>query len=434
MKFDLKQIRAALIALFLVPLLVRAGVAAAEEEPALADRLYDEWGLEVNGFIEGRAGARVENAADEKDLSIGETRLRLNLTRDFYWSLLTFKGDLLGDAVTEDVDIEIRDLSMQFSPLEMLDVKAGRQVLTWGTGDLIFINDMFPKDWQSFFIGRDDEYLKSPSNALKTSLFFSAFSLEIVYTPLFAGSEYVKGERLSYYNPMAGRVVGRDMIMAAEEPNRYFSEGEIAGRLAEQAGGIEAALYAYSGFWQEPEGFDPDSGLAVFPRLNVFGASIRSSLLGGVGNLEAGYYDSIDDEEGNNPFIRPNEFRLLAGFERELARELTGAAQYYLEVIDDYDAYRDGQPDGAVLRDEYRHLLTMRLTKLLMGQNLRLSLFVYYSPSDNDGYARPKAAYQLTDHWKIEGGGNIFWGEHDYTFWGRFEDNSNVYAALRYGF
>lgn len=166
----------------------------------------------------------------------------------------------------------------------------------------------------------------------------------------------------------------------------------------------------------------------------MYGASIRSSLLGGVGNLEMGYYDSIHSEDGADPFIRPSEYRFLLGFARELAREFTGAAQYYLEVIDEYDNYRAAQPAGAALRDEYRHLLTLRLTKLLMGQNLRLSLFTYYSPSDNDGYARPKAVYNLTDHWKIEGGGNIFWGEHEYTFWGRFEDNSNVYAALRYGF
>ena len=50
-----------------------------------------------------------------------------------------------------------------------LDVKLGRQVLTWGTGDLLFLNDLFPKDWVSFFAGRDDEYLKAPSNTLRAT-------------------------------------------------------------------------------------------------------------------------------------------------------------------------------------------------------------------------------------------------------------------------
>ena len=44
-------------------------------------------------------------------------------------------------------------------------------MLTWGTGDLLFINDLFPKNWKSLAIGRDDEYLKDPSGAVKASFF-----------------------------------------------------------------------------------------------------------------------------------------------------------------------------------------------------------------------------------------------------------------------
>ncbi|MFW6031595.1 MAG: hypothetical protein ACOC9T_03300, partial [Myxococcota bacterium] len=32
-----------------------------------------------------------------------------------------------------------------------------------GTGDLVFLNDLFPKDWRSFLLGRDLDYLKAPS-------------------------------------------------------------------------------------------------------------------------------------------------------------------------------------------------------------------------------------------------------------------------------
>ncbi len=49
----------------------------------------------------------------------------------------------------------------------MVNLKIGRQVFTWGTGDYLFINDLFPKDYESFYIGRDDEYLKRPSEAVK---------------------------------------------------------------------------------------------------------------------------------------------------------------------------------------------------------------------------------------------------------------------------
>jgi hypothetical protein len=406
----------------------------ADVQPSVIDRLYDAYSIELAGFSETRWGARLVNDAHEKDMSIGEARLQLDLSRDFDQFLLKFKGDLLGDAVIEEMQVDVRDLSVLFSPTDNMDVKLGRMVSTWGTGDLIFINDMFPKDWQSFFIGRNDEYLKQPSNIIKTGIFLGEYAIDFVYTPLFQGSEFVNGERLSFFNPAVGEIVGRNMILADSKPNRYFSDGEVAVRLSRQFGGVEAALYGYSGFWQEPEGQDPASGKAIYPRLNVWGLSARSSLFGGIGNIEAGYYDSTQDDNGNNPFIRPSEYRFLAGFERELAQELTGGLQYYLEKINHYDNYEQALPAGIPARDEYRHMLTVRLTRLLMDQNLTLSLFAYYSPSDNDGYVRPKFSYKLTDNWLLDGGLNLFWGENDYTFWGRFQDNSNIYVGVRYSF
>ena len=420
------------LAAMLLCTLPAAGAAAEEATPV--ERLYDAYGLELTGFAETRWGMRLVDDGQEKDLSMGEGRLQLELNRDFDAFQVKFKGDLVGDGVTEEVIGDLRDLSVLFSPTDNMDVKLGRMVSTWGTGDLLFINDLFPKDWQSFFIGRDDAYLKQASNIIKTGLFVGSYAFDFVYTPLFQGSEYVSGERLSYYNPLTGRIEGQSMILADSTPNRYFSDAEIAGRLSRSFGGVEAALYGYSGFWQEPEGVDQTTGKLTYPRLNVWGGSVRSPMFGGIGNIEVGYYDSTQDDNGTNAAVRPSEYRLLAGFERELAHELTGGFQYYLEIIDPYDNYCQALPETVHPRDEYRHMLTVRLTQLLMEQNLSLSLFAYYSPSDNDGYIRPKFSYKLNDNWLLDGGCNLFLGEHEYTFWGRFQDNTNAYVGVRYSF
>ncbi len=415
---------------------LQSGAVRAEEEVegSLSDKLYDDYGIEALGFAETRWGTRIVDDENEDTLSIGEARFQVQLDRDFDSFQVQFKGDLLADAVAEELDADIRNLSLSFSPSDIVDVKLGRMVSTWGTGDLVFINDMFPKDWQSFFIGRDDEYLKQASDSIRTGLFLGDYTVDVVYTPRFQGSEYVKGERLSYFNPGAGRIVGRNMIMDDDAPDEYFEDDETAVRLSRRFGGVEAALYGYMGFWQEPEGMDAASGKAIYPRLNVWGASARSPVLGGIGNVELGCYDSFDDEDGLNPYIRPSEYRFLLGFERELARELTGGFQYYLEVIDEYENYEQTVAPGMAARDEFRQMLTMRLTKLMMQQTLTLSLFVYYSPTDNDGYVRPKFKYKVTDNWLVDGGFNLFFGEDEHTFWGRFQDNSNAFVGLRYSF
>jgi len=172
----------------------------------------------------------------------------------------------------------------------------------------------------------------------------------------------------------------------------------------------------------------------IYPELAVYGGSVRRPLFGGIANLEAGYYDSRQDRNGDNSLLRNSEVRLLAGFEHELAPDFTGGFQYYLEWMQDYDSYERSLPPGSPAKDEYRHLLTLRLTRLLLNQNLKLSLFVYYSPSDKDSYWRPKVNYKLTDHWAVEGGANLLFGSDDHTFWGQFEDNTNGYVSVRYGF
>ncbi|MBW1646341.1 MAG: hypothetical protein JRJ56_08500 [Deltaproteobacteria bacterium] len=419
---------------FFVLLLVLGAVAAGRPVTAAAGDWPAALGLEFTGFLEARYGRRLVADPHQRQASLAEGRLQLEADGDYDWLLLKFKGDLLADGVTEENRGLLRELYLLTSPLEFADLKVGRQVLTWGTGDLLFINDLFPKDWQSFFCGRDSEYLKAPADAARLSLFFDLVNLDLVYVPCFNPSTYITGERLSYWNPALGRLAGNHDTLHDENRNRFFTDDEFAGRLYRTFGNLEAALYFYDGFWKTPEGLNPANGKLFFPRLRVLGASLRSHLLGGVGNLETGYYDSRDDRDGDDPLVRNSEWRFLAGYERELARDFTGGLQYYLEYMQDYANYKDSLPPGQHRADEYRSVFTLRLTRLLLDQNLTLSLFTYYSPTDEDAYLRPKASYKVTDDWLVEAGGNLFFGAHRYTFFGQFQDNTNLYLAMRRSF
>jgi hypothetical protein len=236
---------------------------------------------------------------------------------------------------------------------------------------------------------------------------------------------------------MLGRPAGRDAVIRTELPDTWFEDVEWAARLAKNVGGYEFAVYSYYGFWKSPGGADPATGKAVFPDLRVYGGSARGPLWRGIANVEIGYYDSRNGRSGTDPFTNNSEFRALVGYEMDLpqiAHDFTVGLQYYLEWMQDYDAYLRSLPPGSRRRDELRHLLTARLTKLLMNQNLALSLFTFYSPSDSDAYLRPEASYKITDHWTAEAGGNWFFGSSDESFFGQFEKNTNLYAGIRYGF
>ncbi len=411
-------------------LVLAAGAAGGEDTEHQS--FWSQWALppEVHGFWEVRGGYRLQNDRTQKDMSVMESRFQLDLFSYSEWAEFKYKGDVFGDWVQEKGRYQTRETWMFFRPSEWMDVKLGRQVLTWGTGDMLFINDLFPKDWQSFFIGRDVEYLKAPSDAVKVSLFSDWANLDVVYTPQFDRDRFIRGEYISYWNANLGRTAGRDAKVHTDKPDRWFQDDEVALRLYKNINNYEFALYGYQGFWKSPAGQDA-AGRATFPDLNVYGASVRGQVGKGIGNAEIGYYQSRDDENGDDPMTANSEMRYLVGYTQEIGTDFTAGIQYYVEQMLDYEAYKR---TPGMTRDEYRHVVTGRLTKLLMNQNLTLSFFGYYSPSDKDAYLRPNVHYKASDSWSMEMGSNIFFGDYQNTFFGQFRDNTNLYAAIRYSF
>ena len=427
--------------LFFLLLIGDARAVTAQVEPS-SDGTSNIWNsfretlpFELHGFLDTRGGLRTQDDPHEsKSATLGETRLQLDISRAFEWAKFRLKSDFLYDGVLEGADVDLREANAIFTPFGFMDFKIGRQILTWGTGDYIFINDLFPKDYNSFFIGRDDEYLKAPSDAVKASFYTKVLNLDFVYTPRFNPDRFIDGERISYFNPQLGRLAGEDARIRPRNRDDWFEDSEFALRLHRDIKGYDLALYAYNGFWKSPVGFDPQAGKPTFPRLSAYGLSARGKFWNGIGHFETGYYDTQDDQSGKDPLIPNSQLRFLLGYEQEVAKDFTVGVQYYVEEMLDYGAYKRALPRGSHATDEYRHVITLRLTKLLMYQNLKLSLFTFYSPSDQDLYMRPNVHYRITDHWSAEAGANIFLGEKEHTFFGQFKNNTNLYSGLRWSF
>ena len=408
--------------------------------PARAQVTFD-------GFLQGLYGGRLDkNNPTATEQTVSETRLQLRAQHagdnaEFFGRL-----DFLFDgADSSTYDWELREGYLKFRPGSHFDIKVGRQVLTWGTGDLIFINDVFAKDYGSFFVGRDDQYLKAPQNALRAEYYSPLGELALVWSPRFEPNRLPTGERLSYYNPFVPGIVGTGLsplfYFDPPQPEPDFRNGEIAARFSRNVAGFNGALYAYHGFYKNPLGATvmaiDDSTmtfLPYYPRLNLFGASLRGQVAGGILWLEGGYLDSRDDPSGDNPLIVNSSVTGLFGFERQIATNLTANLQWQIDYMLDYDMFAAQQAPGIFVRDRARHLVTSRITRLAMDENLTLSAFGFYSPSDEDTYVRLSANYKYSDEVTIAVGGNIFTGRYENTDFGRFQKNDNVYLKLTYNY
>lgn len=393
-------------------------------------------GVELHGFAEFGVGSRVrDDPLQPDDILLNEARFRLELAHFTDRAEFAFKSDFTADGLTEQVDVDVRQAVIVLRASDWLDVRAGRQVLTWGTGDLLFLNDLFPKDFVSFFVGRDDEYLKAPANALRLTFYSSLANLDVVVAPVFEPDRSITGERLSFFDPGTGALESATSMggaLLSSRPARKLGNGELAARLFRRVGGYELALYGYLGFTKQPLAFDPVLDLPTHSRLDAYGASVRGTVAGGIAHVEAAVYDGAD-AAGDDPNVPNSQLRGLMGYERELAPDLTGSVQYYVERVLDHDRLLAASPNPAFEPSRTRHLITTRLTYRLLQQTLTASLFAFASPNDEDAYLRPSLSYAWSDALTVAGGANVMVGG-DVTFFGQLERGSNVYLRMRYSF
>jgi hypothetical protein len=410
--------------------------------PSQADDIY------LGGFAEGlwAAGTDQRNPTD-RDYPAAETRLQLRFETYSDLAEAFAKVDFIQDGFdSTNYDWELREAYIKFRLPINMDFKIGRQILTWGTGDLIFINDVFAKDYQSFFIGRRDQYLKAPQTAMRAEWYTDFGSFSLVAIPDFEPNMSPTGNRLSYYNPMMMAIVGSEGYIHPVEPGNDFDNVEVAFRYAYRISSFKLSGYAYRGFYKDPLAvrmLGPEMMELYYPRLNVYGASLRGQLAGGILWIEGGYYDSREDGCGEDYFIENSSIKALAGFERQVATDFTGNVQFQAEVMDDYEAYEKSRdqliaggmlPESSPIRDEIRTLITSRWTKQLMMQTLTISLFGFYSPSDEDAYIRFSTEYKYTDELGLAIGANVFEGSEPHTMFAQFDHNDNVYVRINYGF
>lgn len=411
--------------------LVLAAVLAA---PAAAGG--GELPVELHGFLLGTVSSRTTGlrppGGEGGAFVLGEERLRLDLsgaTRSgAAFSLV--KLDLVHDAVANRFDDDLREAYGGYAS-GPLDFRIGRQIVTWGVGDLFFVHDVFPKDWESFFSGRPMEYLKLGVDAVRLRVSSSLVNAELVAIPLFTPDRLPSPRRFFLFDPSATAPEQRE-----REPATRLANVEEAVRLYREGAGFDVSLYVYRGFWRTPGVRFDAAGVATrfFPPLSVYGASVQGNVDRGVLSGEVGYYDSRDDRGGSNPSMPNSQWRLLGGYQREIWSDFVAGIQGYGEIMTDYGAYRGSLPPGAPRQDRLRAVSSVRLTQLLDYQTWRLSWFAAYSPTDDDYFLQPEVSYRVTDSIGLTFGANVFGGRSRSTFFGQLARDDNVFVAARFDF
>ncbi len=390
--------------------------------------------VSLHGFVQGNYSFDTAgDNPDGKDFKWSEERAQLKLDASMDPFHLLLKGEVFYDNLNKVTSTELREGYVDYTA-EKWDARVGRQVITWGVGDLLFINDVFPKDYEAFFAGRPLEYLKKGVNGAKVGVYPGFVSLEMIAILYFEPNNYPDPERFWLFDPFSG-TTNRE----TQYPYKDFHKAEMAIRAYRDVAGFDTSLYYYRGFSRQPSVL-PDNPAAptkltlFYPELSVYGASAQGRALDGVLSLETGYYDSRQDRHGTNPMIPNSQTRYLMGYQRQLWEDFTAGIQYYGEYMLDYSSYVQNLPAGFPQEKRLHQLVSLRLTQFLIHQTLRISFFAFYGLSDGDYLINPEVKYNLTDAVWFAVGGNIFGGGKPWSQFGQFAKDDNIYTQMRYEF
>src|SRR3989337_2488749 len=259
--------------------------------------------ITVHGFVQGNLSARITgeetpDSSEGGDYLSGEQRLRGEITGGDESTAFNLKVDLVHDSVSDEDNIDIREGYIDYRS-DNYDLRIGRQIITWGAGDLLFINDTYPKNYSALFSGQPLEYLKVGSDAIKLSIYSDMISADLVVIPFFEPYQLPDSKRYFLFNPMPGLDVTEDI------PREEIENSEIALRLYRQMGRFDTSFYLYKGFFKLPgmktdDPVLPTTAILFYPKLAVYGFSMQGAFADGVLSIEGGYYDSRDDRNGDD--------------------------------------------------------------------------------------------------------------------------------------
>lgn len=373
-------------------------------------------------------------------------RARLQTSRPYSKGAVYGKFDFVHDDITNHNKIDVREARIQYRLTSKIDLSLGRQVSTWGVADMLFINDLFPKNWNALFLGRDMDMLKDPSNSLRLTGYFGKWTVDLVYQPEFTEDVTPTGCRFDVFDPNSNSIVRNanacNGYVPLKKDGTENKDPETAISIKTKIKDHELAFYGYDGFYKSPRGLLAGSPLVGYhPELVVLGLSDEGQWGPGIFSFEYGHYNSKEDPNGDNFLIENSKNKFLFGYRFDVSAKLALGFQYYTEQILDYDKYESSflaaNPAGYQYRkEEWHNTYTMRLTYKAQQETLWISLFTYVRPQDKDTLSKLEVSKKFTDNFKLTTGVNVFSGDDNYRDreFGMLKDDDNFFVRANYSF
>ena len=385
-----------------------------------------EWSVGVKGFVDTYHAMRTENP---NDLMASRSRVRGELTIKHDNVGAFVSANLIHNAIVEaKTGLHMRECFVTYAN-DNWDIRAGRQIITWGVADALRLTDVVSPMEYTEFLADDYDDIRVPVNGFRARYSRSSWSAEVVALPI--SSFYILPTDDD--NPWSINLPDATLpyiINTGNEPQKKIVNGEIGGRLMFFMSGIDFSFSALR-TWNKMPVFttnvvnDTLSALGHYKRLTMLGADISVPISKIVLRAEVAEYIG----EAQTPVFGTdvqcaNSLNALIGIDWYAGNDWSLSAQYAHKSIASHSPLISTYKNSGTV--------TVRIAKELLNNTLSVQTFAYIDVTCGGIYNRLSADYAVTDQLHCIIGYDLF--SADKGMFAMYADNSEVWLRVKYNY
>ena len=400
----------------------------------MASQLIIAQNPDISGFVRTYEGVNVSNG----DFTIMQQTLNLDFAKS--GDKVAFKANPMMYLYDSDsLSFTMRELYMDMY-FDNFDIRLGKQQVVWGKADGVFITDIVsPLNLTEFLLPDFDE-IRMGVTAAKLNYYVGNSTFEAIVIPQFTPILRPDENSIWYIQPDFPAPATFDW--SKSEITQSLENSEIFLKYSAMTSMIDFELMGGYTWDDTPsmhveKEFDMSSGSPVLTglnitpehhRLTVAGGSFSSEIKGVILRGEAAYYNGkyfqTEDPLAKDALIQKDYLHYVVGLDFNIG-SVKMSTQFIQQYILDYNDLMDNP--------ETNNTATFMARYDMMRETVHLDLFSYIGLDDGDALIRPKITYDFDDSFSILLGSNIFVGDRDGMF-GQYQDNSMLYAKIKYNF
>ncbi len=387
--------------------------------------------LDFTGFVDSYHAVRSKSPYD---FMSSRTRFRgeLKMLQGNSYFFTSFNA-VHNSILKSQTGIELREAFFEYSA-KSWDIKAGRQIISWGVADGMRITNIISAMDMTEFLAQDYDDIIMPVNAIRFRWIKPKMNFEIIIVPIptFSIIPYETENPWSVF-PTNGKTVFD--INMDNKPELTLENSEYGARFSFFLSGIDFSISALHTWNKMPvfirsmsPNFDTVFVKANYYNLDMLGLDFSvpkgQFVFRGEGAYYIGEYHEPNEQNINLFPIKKNTLNWLIGIDWYPGNDWTITVQYSHKFIANYL--------DLLMANENTVFSTAGITKKLFRSTLTLSTFAYVDFTNGGFFDRSSIDYALSDEIHLLIGYDWFYG--DKGMFGLYKDNSEYWFKAKYNF